>query len=215
MAAHVHLLEILGECMRGAVLLMVALSSAPIFGQEAVVQASSVWSDTVKRGDMVREVRGVGTVRDRRTVDLHVAETTVKDIRADQQVSIHIGKGKPVVGRVYKVDPSILNGMVPVTVKLGSTAPTPMETGLRVDGTIVVGRLADVIYVGRPAFANDESEGTLFRIDNDNHHATRVRVLFGRASANTIEIRKGLRPGDRVILSDMRAFEGQSRIHLQ
>jgi multidrug efflux pump subunit AcrA (membrane-fusion protein) len=186
-----------------------------MLGQEPIVQVSRIWSDTVKRGDMVREVRGVGTVRDRRTVDLHVAETTVKDIRADQQVSIHSGKGKPVVGRVSKVDPSILNGMVPVTVKLGPTAPTPMETGLPVDGTIVVGRLSDVIYVGRPAFANDESEGTLFRIDNDNHHATRVRVLFGRASANTIEIREGLRPGDRVILSDIRAFEGQSRIHLQ
>ena len=201
--------------MRGSILLMAALSSAPMLGQEPMVQVSRIWSDTVKRGDMVREVRWLGTVRDRRTVDLHVAETTVKDIRAGQQVSIHIGKGKPVVGRVSQVYPSILNGMVPVTVKLGSTTPTPMKTGLSVDGTIVVGRLAGVIYVGRPAFATDESEGTLFRIDNDNEHATRVRVLFGHASANTIEIREGLRPGDRVILSDMRAFEGQSRIHLQ
>jgi HlyD family secretion protein len=46
-------------------------------------------------------------------------------------------------------------------------------------------------------------------------HATRVEVRFGRSSMNTIEVVEGLQPGDRVILSDMRAYAGQSRLRLQ
>jgi multidrug efflux pump subunit AcrA (membrane-fusion protein) len=208
-------MKCLEELMRGPVLVMAALLSAPIAAQEPVVQTSRIWSDTVKRGDMLREVRGLGTVRDRRTVELHVAESMVKDITAGQQVSIDIGKEKPLVGRVSKIDPSVLNGTVPVVVELRPAPPSPVEAGLSVDGSIIVGRLADVIYVARPVFAKAESESTLFRIDPDNQHATRVKVLFGRSSLSTIEIREGLRPGDRVILSDMRAFEGQARIRLQ
>ena len=113
----------LGELMRGTFLLMAALSSAPILGQEPVVEASRIWSDTVKRGDMVREVRGLGTVKGRRTVELHIAETVVKEIRAGQQVSIDIRKGKPLVGRVSKIEPSVLNGAVAVIVELRSAPP--------------------------------------------------------------------------------------------
>ena len=45
--------------------------------------------------------------------------------------------------------------------------------------------------------------------------ATSLKVRFGRSSVNTIEVVEGLQPGDRVILSDMSAYAGQSRIRLQ
>src|SRR5258708_12506104 len=109
---------------------MAALSSAPMLGQDPVVQASRIWSDTVKRGDMVREVRGLGTVKGRRTVELHIAEAVVKEIRAGQQVSIDIREGNPLVGRVSKIDPSVLNGTVPVTVELSTAPPPTVQPGL-------------------------------------------------------------------------------------
>jgi translation initiation factor IF-2 len=93
--------------MRSTVLLMAALSSVPALGQQSLVLASQIWSDTVKRGDMIREVRGLGTVKGRRTVELQIAKTKVKEIRADQQVSIDIREGKPLVGRSLRsISPS-------------------------------------------------------------------------------------------------------------
>jgi len=39
-------------------------------------------------------------------------------------------------------------------------------------------------------------------------------VQLGRSSVNTIEIVKGLNPGDRVILSDMSQWDSTDRIKL-
>jgi HlyD family secretion protein len=85
---------------------------------------------------------------------------------------------------------------------------------LSVEGTIEIERLADVLYVGRPVFAQPNSPGTLFRIDPDGKSAERVAVRFGRASVNAIEIADGLKAGDRVILSDMAGQEQASRVRL-
>ena len=43
----------------------------------------------------------------------------------------------------------------------------------------------------------------------------RVKVKFGRASVNTIQILSGLEPGDKVIVSDTSAFKGYDRITLK
>jgi HlyD family secretion protein len=42
-----------------------------------------------------------------------------------------------------------------------------------------------------------------------------VQVKLGRSSVNTIEIVDGLRPGDRVVLSDMSAWDGFERVRLK
>jgi HlyD family secretion protein len=42
-----------------------------------------------------------------------------------------------------------------------------------------------------------------------------VQVKFGRSSVNTIEVLSGLKEGDRVILSDMSAWDGQDRLRIR
>ena len=43
----------------------------------------------------------------------------------------------------------------------------------------------------------------------------RVRVQYGQMAVNLIEIKSGLQPGDRVILSDMTAYDKFDRIALK
>ncbi|MBV9613213.1 MAG: RND transporter, partial [Acidobacteriaceae bacterium] len=50
--------------------------------------------------------------------------------------------------------------------------------------------------------------------DPDGKGATRVNVKLGRASVNTIEVKDGLKVGDRVILSDMSQYDSYQRIRL-
>jgi HlyD family secretion protein len=54
----------------------------------------------------------------------------------------------------------------------------------------------------------------IFRLDADGVYADRTSVQLGRSSVNTIEIVKGLEPGDRVILSDMSQWDAHDRIKL-
>ncbi len=56
--------------------------------------------------------------------------------------------------------------------------------------------------------------GRLFRLDAEGYEATRTRVLLGRVSANTIEVVDGLVPGDRVVLSDMSAWDEFDRLRI-
>jgi HlyD family secretion protein len=86
---------------------------------------------------------------------------------------------------------------------------------LSVDGTIELERLNDVIFMGRPAFGQDQSVVGLFKITEDGVTAERVQVKLGKSSVNTIEVLSGLRVGDQVILSDMSAYDAYDRIRLK
>jgi HlyD family secretion protein len=55
----------------------------------------------------------------------------------------------------------------------------------------------------------------IFKLDEDGTDATRVNVKLGRSSVNTIEIVSGLKVGDKVILSDMSAWDSFDRIRLK
>jgi HlyD family secretion protein len=74
--------------------------------------------------------------------------------------------------------------------------------------------LDDVVFMGRPVFGQPESTVSLFKIEPDGKYADRVQVKLGRASVNTIEVRAGLNVGDRIILSDMSAWDNYERIRL-
>jgi len=72
-----------------------------------------------------------------------------------------------------------------------------------------------VLYVGRPATAQAESTVGLFRLDPSGREATRVQVKLGRSSVNAIEVVSGLNEGDRVVLSDMSAWDAYDRVRLR
>jgi HlyD family secretion protein len=145
--------------------------------------------------------------------ELKIAETQAKDVTIGQTASIDTRNGI-VKGKVSRIDPAVLNGTVTVDVKLEGPLPNGARPDLSVDGTIELEHLDDVVYMGRPVFGQPESTVSLFKIEPDGKYADRVQVQLGRASVNTIEVRKGLNVGDRVILSDMSAYDSDERIRL-
>jgi multidrug efflux pump subunit AcrA (membrane-fusion protein) len=119
-----------------------------------------------------------------------------------------------VAGAVMRVDPAVQNGTVTVDVKLTGDLPKGARPDLSVDGTIDLEKLDNVLYVGRPAFGQEESTISLFKLDPDGKGAVRVPVKVGRASVNQIQILEGLHEGDTVILSDMSREDNTDRIRL-
>jgi HlyD family secretion protein len=145
--------------------------------------------------------------------ELNIAETQAKDIQVGQEASIDT-RNDIIMGRVSRIDPAVKDGTVTVDVALESELPKGTRPDLSVDGTIVLEKLEDVIYVGRPVYSQSDSQIGLFKLDSDGKQAVRVTVKFGRSSVNTIEVKEGLKPGDQVILSDMTAQDGFDRIRL-
>lgn len=144
--------------------------------------------------------------------EIRIAETQAKDITIGQVARIDTRNGV-VVGRVVRIDPAVQNGTVLVDVTLEGELPRGARPDLSVDGTIELERLDDVIFVGRPAFGQESSTVGIFKLDNDGY-ALRTQVQLGRSSVNTIEVIRGLIPGDRVILSDMSQWDSNDRVKL-
>jgi HlyD family secretion protein len=145
--------------------------------------------------------------------ELKIPETQAKDIVIGQPAEIDTHNGV-VNGAVSRIDPSVQNGTVTVDVKLDGAPPKGSRPDLSVDGTITLERLDNVLYVGRPAFGQEKSTVGMFKIGPDGKTATRTPVELGRSSVTTIEIVRGLKEGDTVILSDMSRWDNVDRIRL-
>lgn len=146
--------------------------------------------------------------------ELKIAETQAKDITWGQPASVDTHNGV-IDGTVERIDPAVINGTVTVDVKLTGQLPPGARPDLSVDGTIDLDRLNNVEYVGRPAFGQENSTVSMFKLDPDGKGATRVTVKLGKSSVNAVEILAGLKPGDEVILSDMSRWDNVDRIRLE
>jgi HlyD family secretion protein len=146
--------------------------------------------------------------------EIKIAETQAKDIQLGQPASIDTRNGT-VDGKVARIDPSVINGTRTVDVSLPDELPRGAVPDLSVDGTIELERLNDVLYMGRPAFGQEQSVVGLFKISVDGSSAERAQVKLGRSSVNTVEVLSGLKVGDQVILSDMSAYDAFDRIRLK
>ena len=146
--------------------------------------------------------------------ELKIAETQAKDITWGQPASVDTHNGV-IQGSVMRIDPAVINGTVTVDVKLEGELPPGARPDLSVDGTIDLDRLANVMYVGRPAFGQENSTVSMFKLDPDGKGATRVTVKLGRSSVNAVELLGGLNEGDQVILSDMSRWDNVDRIRLE
>ena len=146
--------------------------------------------------------------------EIKIAETQAKDIQIGQKAEVDTRNGV-VQGLVVRIDPSVINGTRTVDVTLPGELPKGAVPDLSVDGTIELERLNDVLFMGRPAFGQEQSVVGLFKILADGVNAERVQVKLGRSSVNTMEILSGLKVGEQVILSDMSAYDAYDRIRLK
>jgi HlyD family secretion protein len=145
--------------------------------------------------------------------ELKIPETQIKDVMVGQIAQIDTRNGF-IPGRVSRIDPAAKEGTVLVDVRLEGALPPGARPDLSVDGTIEISKAADVLFIQRPAFGQPNSTVSIFKYEPDGKAASRVQVKFGRTSVNTIEVLEGLRVGDKVILSDMSAWDAHDRVRL-
>jgi len=146
--------------------------------------------------------------------EIKVAETQANELVPGMKATVDTRNGI-VSGKVSRIDPSVQNGTVTVDVSLDGALPNGARPDLSVDGTIEIENMRNILYVGRPAFGQPETTVGLFKLNSDGSEAVRTAVKLGRFSVSTVEVREGLREGDRVILSDTSAQSAYERIRLK
>ena len=182
-------------------------------GSDGVLQELSLNSLPLQEGQQVTAGTTIAKVANpnRLKAELKIPETQVKDVQIGQPAQVDTHNGV-IAGKVIRIDPSVQNGTRTVDVTLEGDLPPGAVPDLSVDGTIDLERLANVLYVGRPAYGQENSMVGMFKVDPDGKGAVRVQVKLGRSSVNTVEILSGLKEGDQVILSDMSRWDSFDRI---
>ncbi len=145
---------------------------------------------------------------------IRVPETQAKDIAIGQPATVDTRDGI-VNGRVARIDPASSGGTVTVDIALDGALPSGARPDLSVDGTIQIQRLRNIVFTGRPAYGYDGATVGMFKLDADGRGATRVQVRIGTSSVNAVQVIAGLRPGDKVILSDMTMWEHTDRVRIK
>ena len=143
-----------------------------------------------------------------------VAESQIRDVLVGQKVSLDTHNGI-LTGRVTRIAPTVVGGTVTADVEILDPLPRDARPDLSVDGSIEIAQLRNVLYVSRPVHAQESATLSLFRLVDGGASAVRQTVKLGRSSADSIEIVEGFREGDKVILSDMSAWDSYDRIKVK
>ena len=164
----------------------------------------------VQSGETLARVVQPGRLK----AEVRIPQTQAQDITAGQVAYIDT-RNDTIVGQVVRIDPSVQNGTVTIDVALPNDLPRSARPDLSIDGNVVIQRLDDVTYVGRPAYGQANQRVGMFKLVEDGQFAERVSVMLGASSVNEIAVVEGLREGDIVILSDMSNWDGFDRVRLR
>ena len=190
------------------------------------VDLSTVWTDTVKRGPMVRQVRGLGmivraegssdliarvTLPESMTADLRPDQNATVEFRPNPNASVDTRQGQ-IKGSVIRIAPSGQSRTVDIA--LNASREYGFTASQQIDATIDIEKLDNILQIGRPVAAAANSTSSVFKIVKDGTEAVRVNVKFGRSSVSIIEVLDGLKEGDKVIVSDMSPYDNADRIHI-
>lgn len=170
----------------------------------------------LQEGQWVQSGQNLGrlVVPGRLKAEIRIPQTQAQEIVAGQTALIDT-RSDTIEGQVNRIDPAVRNGTVTIDVKLPDDLPPSARPDLSVDGNVVIERLDDVVYVGRPTFGQANQQVSLFKVTEEGQYADRVTVRLGASSVNEIEVKEGLEPGDIVILSDMSQWDGFDRVKLK
>jgi hypothetical protein len=100
------------------------------------------------------------------------------------------------------------------TVMADSVTIREVRRASEITGAINLADSPDMLLLERPAHAQEGATMGVFVVGDDGLLLRRV-VTFGRASRALIQIVNGVSPGDRVVVSEMDAWDQFDRLRLR
>ncbi|HCU66946.1 MAG TPA: RND transporter [Rheinheimera sp.] len=107
-------------------------------------------------------------------------------------------------GVVSRIDPVVVDNTVELEIDLPGELPLSLKAEQNVESRIIIGSLADAMYIERPAKSTENTVLKLFRIDDDDSKkAELVQLTMGETANQYIEIKSGTKVGQKFIISDL------------
>jgi multidrug resistance efflux pump len=183
--------------------------TVPVGGVLAAIDIPLQEGQWVQSGQQLSRVVVPGRLK----AEIRITQTQAQDIVIGQTALIDT-RTDTIEGTVTRIDPAVRNGTVTIDVSLADLPPSA-RPDLSVDGNVIIDRLDDVTYVGRPTFGQPNQQISIFKLTPDGEYADRVTIRLGASSVNDMQVLEGLQEGDVVILSEMSRWDGFDRVRLR
>jgi HlyD family secretion protein len=143
-------------------------------------------------------------------IQFQVAESLSDGIKPGLPADITLD-GQTVKGVVTAVSPDVQDGWVTGRARFNGPQPAGLRQNEQAAVRIVLGRHDDVLKLERGAFLSPETNQVYVLRDDE---AVRVPVALGAASISEIEVLRGLKAGDQVVISDTSGFDDAAEVKI-
>jgi HlyD family secretion protein len=182
--------------------------AAPVTGR--VMKLSATVGQGVTAQTLLATVASSQDVR----VVAKLPEAQASRLSVGQVANLKIGEAT-YPGSVVQISPNAesgQNGPV-VPVYLGFDAvPEGIRIGASSSVEIEVGRKDDALFLPRGAYLSTGGERFVYLVNGET--ATRTETIFGLVDGNNVEVREGLKLGDKIVVSSYEAFKEKAEIVL-
>jgi len=159
------------------------------------------WTVT-EAGALVRHGEPLARLSDLKSFQVEATVSAIhgRDLSAGLEAVVRVG-GTDLRGQVATVEPTVRDGVVRLWIRLDEPTHPSLRPSLKVDVQVITGKRADTVRLARGPFLTGESLQQVFVVRDGS--AFRTQVQLGLIGYDTVEIERGLEPGDEVIVSDM------------
>lgn len=162
----------------------------------------------IHKGDILARLADLSSYR----VQATISDVYASRVAVGMPVQIRINE-KVLEGRVVAIQPAVENGIVNLSVSLAKQDEPLLRPNLRVDVDVITDRKAHTLRMKRAPSLEGGGRYECFVLRNNR--AVRTTVTLGMAGTEYCEILSGLSEGDKVIISDMKAYSHMQDVRIE
>ena len=141
-----------------------------------------------------------------------IAESFVNRLAPGQKVNVRIGK-ETIHGHIASISPQSHAGVVDFIVLLDDDMSPLLRSGLKAELNIVYDLRDNVIRIPNGSYFSGPGTYNLF-VKTEDKVLEKRSVLLGDSNFDYVEVKSGLRKGEKVVITDMSAYNNNI-IHLK
>ena len=146
-------------------------------------------------------------------VEGEIADTYGDRVAAGGRAIVKIGNEK-LEGTVSSVTPLSKNGVISFIVQLNEDNNKLLRSGLKTDVYVMNAVKEGVLRLANASYYVDRGEYELFVQDSKDEIVKR-KVQLGDSNFEYVEVVSWLKPGDKVVVSDMSSYKNKNKLKLK
>lgn len=145
-------------------------------------------------------------------IDGEIADSYGDRISTGNKVVVRIGS-EELTGVVSSVTPLSKNGVIQFSVQLEDDSHSRLRSGLKTDVYVMNAVKDDVMRIANGPYYSGPGTYELFMMNGNS--LERRKVQLGESNYEFVEVMSGLKPGDRVVVSDMSQYRNKSKLKMK